>query len=237
MYSRQVGAFVPAVEALQDLTQRAPEIELAWTSLARLYLMNHSFELSSMFTPVEMAIGCANQSVLLEPASARARCLMATALLVKGELVAARRELDLALRHNSDSLAYRECVGWLMALTGDWSQGIALMRAAAERNPFCQPCVSHGFWADAMRRHDFEAAYAAALEYRDSNFFWRELMLAACLGHLGRFEDAAACAAELLRSKPQFTYRGRRLIAHYIKSDELRATIVDGLRKAGVEVA
>jgi len=237
MFSRQVGALVPAIEALQELTHRAPEIELAWSSLARLYLMNHTFELSSMFTPVELAIGCANQSVLLEPASARTRCLMATVLLVKGELAAARRELDLALRHNSDSLAWREITGWLMALSGEWDQGVALMRAALERNPYCHPCVSHGLWADAMRRGDFAAAYAAALEYREPNFFWRELMIAASLGQLGRLEDATLSAAELMRARPQFPYRGRRLIAHFIKSDELRATIVDGLRKAGVEVA
>ena len=236
MFSRQVGALVPAIESLQQLTHRAPEIELAWTSLARLYLMNHSFELSSMFTPVEMAIGCANQSVLLEPASARTRCLMATALLVKGELAAARRELELAQRPNSDSLAYREVIGWLTALCGDWDQGVALMRAALERNPYCQPCVSHGLWADALRRRDFDAAYAAALEYRDPNFFWRELMIACCLGHLDRLDEARACVGELLRARPQFGLRGRRLIAHYIKSDELRATIVDGLRKAGAEV-
>ena len=237
MFSRQIGALIPAVEALQDLTQRAPEIELAWTSLARLYLMNHSFELSSMFTPVEMAIGCANQSVLLEPSSARTHCLMASALLVKGELVSARRELELALRHNSDSLAYREVIGWLLALSGDWDHGVALMRVAMDRNPYCQPCVSHGLWADALRRADYSAAYSAALEYRDPNFFWRELMIASCLGHLGRLDEARASGAELLRAKPQFTYRGRRLIAHYIKSDELRATIVEGLRKASVVVA
>jgi adenylate cyclase len=190
-----------------------------------------------MFTPVEMAIGCANQSVLLEPASARTRCLMATALLVKGELAAARRELDLALRPSCDSLAYREVIGWLMALCGDWDQGVAVMRAALERNPYCQPCVSHGLWADAMRRKDFEAAYAAALEYREPTFFWRELMIASCLGHLDRLEDARASVAELLRARPLFGHRGRRLIAHYIKSDELRATIIDGLRKAGIEIA
>jgi TolB-like protein len=237
LFSRQPGALAPAIESLQELTRRAPEIELAWTSLARLYLMNHSFELSNMFSPVEMAIGCANQSVLLEPANARTRCLMATALLVKGELASARHELELALRHNSESLAYREVIGWLMALSGDWDQGVALMRDALERNPYCQPCVSHGLWADAMRRRDFGAAYAAALEYREPNFFWRELMLTCSLGHLGRLEEAATCAAELQRCKPQFAFRGRRLIAYYIKSDELRATIVDGLRKAGVEVA
>lgn len=237
MFSHQVGALLPAIESLQQLTSRAPEIELAWTSLARLYLMNHTLELSSMFTPVEFAIGAANQSVLLEPASARTRCLMAKALLVKGELAAARREVDHALRLNSDSLAHRENIGWLMALTGDWDGGVALMRDAMARNPYCQPCVSHGLWADAMRRHDFEAAYAAALEYRDPNFFWRDLMFASTLGHLGRLEEAGASALELMRAKPQFHHRGRRLIAHFIKQDELRATIVEGLLRAGLTVA
>jgi hypothetical protein len=88
-----------------------------------------------------------------------------------------------------------------------------------------------------MRRADFAAAYAAALDYRDPNFFWRDLMLTASLGQLGRLDDAAASAAELLRCKPQFAYRGRRLIAHYIKADDVRGSIVDGLRKAGIEVA
>ena len=68
---------------------------------------------------------------------------MASALLVKGELGAARRELELAMRFNSDSLAYREVIGWLTALSGDWDQGVALMLSALDRNPFCQPCVSH----------------------------------------------------------------------------------------------
>jgi adenylate cyclase len=237
MFSHQVGALLPAIESLQQLTSRAPEIELGWTSLARLYLMNHSLELSSMFTPVEIAIGCANQSVLLEPASARTRCLMAKALLIKGELAAARREVDHALRLNSDSLVHREEIGWLMALTGDWDTGVALMRDALTRNPYCQPCVSHGLWGDAMRRRDFDAAYAAALEYRDPNFFWRELMLASSLGQLGRLEEAGASGLELMRAKPQFHHRGRRLVAYFIKSDELRALIIDGLHKAGVAVA
>jgi hypothetical protein len=237
LFSHQVGALPQAIEALQELTRRAPEIELAWTSLGRLYLQNHCFELSSSFTPVEFAIACANQSVLLEPGCARTRCLMAQALLVKGELAAARRELDHAVRLNHDSLAYREMIGWLRALSGDWDGGAALMHDAQRRNPYCQPCVSHGLWADALRRGDFEAAYAAAIEYRDPNFFWRELMLTSSLGHLGRVEEASSSAMELLRVRPQFHRRGRHLIAHFIKSDELRAVIVDGLQKAGVAVA
>jgi TolB-like protein len=237
LFSRQLSALLPAVESLQHLTRRSPEIELAWTSLARLYLMNHTFELTSLSSPVELAIGCANQSVMIEPASARTHCLMAKALLVKGELGAARRELELAVRFNGDSLAYRECIGWLTALAGDWDPGVALMRSAQERNPYCQPCVSHGLWADAMRRGDFAAAYAAALEYRDTNFFWRELMLASSLGQLGRIEESQSAGAELLRARPLFAHRGRGLIAYYIKQDGLRETIAEGLLRAGVALA
>jgi len=89
-------------------------------------------------------------------------------------------------------------------------------------------------WADCLRRGDFERAYVAALEYRDQTFFWRELMIACCLGHLGRLDEAQLSAAELLRIKPQFPQRGRTLIGYYIKSEELRERVVAGLHKAGL---
>ena len=74
----------------------------------------------------------------------------------EGELQAARDEIEQALRLNPDSLAYREIIGWLMALSGDWERGMALMRDAMERNPYCLPHVKHGLWADHLRRGEFE---------------------------------------------------------------------------------
>jgi adenylate cyclase len=233
-FSRQVGDFIPAVEALERLTAREPAIAVAWIYLARLYLIDHSFELTDAHTPIEKAIDCAHQALLLDPAGARVRCVLAAALLVKGELQAARDELEKALRLNDGSLVYREVVGWLMALAGDWERGVTLMRDAIERNPYCLPHVQHGLWADHLRRGEFEQAYVAALEYRDSTFFWRALMTACCLGHLGRASEAQASVAELQRTKPDFPQRGRTLIGYYIKSTELLERIVEGLGKAGL---
>ncbi len=233
-FSRQVGDFIPAVDTLERLTAREPAIAVAWIYLARLYLIDHCFEPTDSHTPIEKAIDCAYQALLLDPAGARVRCVLATALLVKGELQAARDELEKALRLNDGSLVYREVVGWLMALAGDWERGVALMRDAMERNPYCLPHVQHGLWADHLRRGEFEQAYVAALEYRDSTFFWRALMTACCLGHLGRASEAQASVAELQRTKPDFPQRGRTLIGYYIKSEELRERIMEGLRKAGV---
>ncbi len=236
-FSRQLSTFLPTVEALKRTTAREPEISLAWMYLARLYQINHAFELTDLQTPIDTAISHAYQAVLLEPCSARIRCVLAACLLVKGELQAARHELDHALRMNSDSLAYHEIIGWLLALTGDWDRGVPLMRDAVARNPYCLSQVHHGLWADYLRRGELEAAHAAALEYPDRVFFWRDLMITSCLGLLGRLHEARSAAAELLRVKPDFAKRGRLVIGHYIKAPELRDRIHEGLRKAGLALA
>lgn len=233
-FSRQLASLNPAIEALRRSTAREPEVALGWLYLSRLYQINHSFELSDRPTSVDAAIGYAYQAVLLEPRSARIRCILAACLLVKGELGAARDELDRALRASRGSLAYREIIGWLLSLSGDWERGVPLMHDALARNPYCLSQVRHGLWADALRRGQLDEAYVAALEYPDRVFFWRDLMITSCLGLLGRTQEARASAAELLRVKPDFVRRGRTLIGYYIKAPELRERIVEGCRKAGV---
>jgi tetratricopeptide (TPR) repeat protein len=163
--------------------------------------------------------------------------VLASALLVKGELAAARDELEQALRSNPASLVYLEIIGFLLTLLGDGDRGPALTRAARERNPHCLPQASFGSWFDHVRRGEIELAHASALEYRDPTFFWRPAMRACCLGLLGRIEDAGSEVAELLRRRPDFATRGRVLLGHYIKLPEVMGRIVDGLAKAGLELA
>ncbi|HMN45521.1 MAG TPA: hypothetical protein PKE27_13135 [Povalibacter sp.] len=233
-FSRQLASLNPAIEALKRSTVREPEVALGWLYLSRLYQINHAFELLDRPTSIDAAIGYAYQAVLLEPRSARIRCILAACLVVKGELGAARDELDRALHASRGSLAYREIIGWLLSLSGDWERGVPLMHDALARNPYCLSHVRHGLWADALRRGQFDEAYVAALEYPDRVFFWRDLMITSCLGLLGRTQEARASAAELLRIKPDFARRGRTLIGHYIKSPELRERIAEGCRKAGI---
>jgi len=232
--SSQVAELMPAMRAIEHLTAVEPELSAAWFYRARLHILNYSCELSNVQTPIEKAIGYAYQGVALDPTSIRGRCVLAEALLIKGEVEAARDEVDQVLRLNPDSLAYRELAGWLLALAGDWERGMGLIRDAVERNPFYLPCVKHALWADYLLRGEFDKAYVAALEFCGPTFFWRELMSAACLGLLGRKSEAKAGVAELLQVKPDFVQRGRTLIGYYIKSAELHERIVEGLRKAGL---
>jgi adenylate cyclase len=235
-FQREVADLAPAVEALREVVDRQPEMALAWMDLCRLYQVNHAFELSDLDTPIDQAITYGYQAVRLDPTGIRVRSVLATALLIKGEPTAALRELDQALRLNRGSLVHLEIAGFLIALAGEWERGISLVRGAMERNPHHLPHVHFALWADHLRRGQFESAYLAALEYPDPSFFWRALMRASALGHLGRTTEARVEAAELSRSKPTFTARGRTLIGRFLKQEELQECVVEGLKKAGLAV-
>jgi len=65
-------------------------------------------------------------------------------------------------------------------------------------------------------------------------FFWDPLAKAATFGLLGRYEEGKQAAEELLKLKPDFSSRGRVLIGHYIKFDEIVERTIDGLSKVGL---
>jgi tetratricopeptide (TPR) repeat protein len=235
--ARDPGALPPAVEALRQVVAAEPELSLAWTCLARLCLADHAFEVTAIPTPVDEAIAYAHNGVRVDPTSRRARCVLASTLLVKGELAAAREELEDILRASRGSLVYLEIIGFLLTMLGDAERGPALIRAARERNPHCLPHAALGLWFDNLRRGEIERAYASALEYRDPTFFWRAVTRASCLGLLGRAAEARSAVDELLAAKPDFAARGRILLGHYIKAPDVMSRVVDGLAKAGLELA
>jgi len=191
----------------------------------------------SLETPIEQSAAYAQRGVQLDPSGQRARCALAAALLLKGELAAARTELQSALDLNPDSLVYLEWIGWLMTLAGEWERGPALVRRALSRNPHVIPVAHHALWLAHLHRGEIEEAYQAALQHRDPTFHMRAMTRACCLGHLGRLEEARAEVSELLTKKPNFATRGRTLIGRLIKFPDLVERVVDGLGKAGLALA
>jgi len=226
----------PAVSALRRLVEVEPECGAAWTGLGRVLLATYALEVTANPATLDEAIRCAQRGVRMDATGRSARCVLAAALLVKGELASARDELEEALRQSPDSLVYLERIGFLLTMLGDWERGPAVSRSARQRNPHCLPYVHVGLWADHVRRGEFGAAYQSAREYSDPTFFWRGVMRASCLGLLGRVPEATAELAELLSDKPDFAARGRVLIGHYVKFPEVMDRVVEGLGRAGLRL-
>jgi len=235
--AREPADLVSAVEALRRALASEPQCALAWAWLSRLHVANHAFEVAPAETSIDQGLALAQHAVLLDPSSQRGRAVLAFALLVKGELAAGLAEAGKALELNADTFVYLETIGWLLALLGDWDRGTALIRRAVARNPHHLSIAFHALWADHLRRGEIEASYQAAVQYRDAAWFWRSVMRASCLGHLGRLEEAQVEVAELLRHKPDFASRGRTLIGRLIKFPDLLDRVAVGLGKAGLELA
>jgi TolB-like protein len=235
--ARDPQALLPTLEALRHVVKTDPECGVAWTRLARVSLADYAFELTPVPTPLDEAITCAQHGARIEPASRRARCILAAALLVKGELRSARDELEEALRLSPESLVWLEHIGYFLCLLGDGDRGTRLIGEARRRSPYVLPAATMGLWVDHLRRGEIQPAYQVALEFRDPTWFWRSVMRASCLGLLGRDEEAKAEIAGILEQKPDFPARGRTLIGHYVKLPDVFDRVLDGLSRAGLNLA
>jgi TolB-like protein len=229
--------FVGTFEALQQACTHEPECGLAWSMLARLYSLNYSLELFDLETPIERAAAFAERGVKLDPANQRIRMIMAFILLFKNDFSAGLAEVDRAMQLNPNSLISLENIGYLLTLFGDWQRGPTLINQAIEQNPYYNITVHYALWVDWVRQGRYEQAYEETLRFNKPLLFWDPLLTAANLGLLGRIEEGVQAGKDLLICKPDFSTRGRVLIQHYIKFDEIVAKVIQGLKEVGIDVA
>ena len=228
--------FLETFAALQQACTNEPECGLAWSMLARLYSLNYSLELFDLKTPIEEAAAFAERSVKLDPANQRVRTIMAFILLFKNELSAGLAEVDHALQLNPNSLVFRENIGYLMTLFGDWQRGPAMINDAIEQNPHYNVSAHYALWVDWVRQGKYDRAYEETLHFRRPTLFWDPLLKAASLGLLGRTDEGVQAGKDLIKCKPDISTRGRVLIQHYIKFDEITEKVIAGLKKVGIDV-
>ena len=235
-FSFSAESFYSAFEALRFASSKEPECGLIWSMLARLYAINYSLELFDVETPLEEAVSFAERGVKLDPANQRVRVILAYVLLFSNEITAGLAETDRALALNPNSVIFLENIGYLMTLLGDWKRGPALIRKAIRFNPYYNIIVHYALWVDWVRQEDYERAHLETLNFRTPLLFWDPLMKASSFGHLGRVEEGKRAVENLLKLKPDFPTRGRVLIKHYIKFEDIVERLIEGLRKSGLHI-
>jgi adenylate cyclase len=231
------GGFHRAFEALTLATENDPTCGLAWAMLARLYATNYGLELFDLKTPIEDAVLFSDRGVSLEPSNQRVRVIRAYCFLLNNELAASKGETDRALALNPNSLLFLEHIGYLMTLLGDWKRGPALIRRAIKLNPdYYAITADYALWVDWIRQEEYEQAYRETMHFRAPTLFWDPLMKAVSCGLLEKISRGKRFADDLLRLKPEFRKRGRTLIRHYIKFDDIYDRMIEGLNNVGVQL-
>jgi adenylate cyclase len=229
-------SFAETLGVLEKAVTRDPESGLAWSLLAFLYSQGYSLHLSPMESPLEQALVSARKGVALEPQNQLVRASLAHVHFFHNERELFLSEAETALALNPNSAAIIGFLGWLLALYGEWEQGVAILEKGMELNPHFPGWFHMAPFFYYYLQGRCQEAYQEALAFQMPQLFWDPLLRAASLGRLGKKEDGAQALAELLSLKPDFPSAGRFLIGCYAKFPYLIDELLDGLRLAGLKV-
>jgi len=228
--------FLKAMEALEHAANIEPSCGQVWTLLGQLYANIYSLDFPGFKKPLEKALEYAVKGAHMNPDNQRARGTVALVYMFANELSAALSEVNRALALNPNSLFMIDGLGYILTLIGEWEQGTALIKKVINLNPFYKPVVHYALWVDYLRQEDFERAYLETMSFKRPALFWYPLAKAASLGLLGRYKEGRQFAESLLKLKPDFPSRGRILIKHYIKFDDIVERVIQGLHKVGLKI-
>ena len=229
-------AFSQALAALAEAVNIEPEYGPSWTMLARIYADLYAFDIPGYDVPLEKAYEFAQKGIRLSPSNQRSRGILAYIHLFRNDLAAGLTEAAQGLRLGPNTLYFLDGIGYLMTLLGDWERGPALIEKVMQLNPFYNNVVHYALWLNYLRQDDFINAHQETLKLNRPALFWDHLARASSYGLIGNIEDGHNAAAQLLKLKPDFSERGRMLIEHYIKFDDIVGRVIKGLNAVGIQV-
>jgi TolB-like protein/Tfp pilus assembly protein PilF len=186
--------------------------------------------------PLGRALEAARAAVLAAPSNHLAYLALAQTLFFRRELREFRNAAERAIALNPMDGHTKAFMGILMAYAGDWDHGVALTEEALTMNPHHPGWYRFGAFFHAFRKGDYRAALDVAEKLNMPSYFYTHAALAAVYGQLGHRESARKALADLLRLMPDFARGARDEWTKWLGEGELVDRMVEGLRKAGLEI-
>jgi|GEM_PF-151997 len=223
-------------DILEAAVTVAPDHSDCLAELAMVYWHEYAFGYNLRPDPIGRARAAAQRAVAAAPTSHFAHCALATSLFFKKDYLAFLPAAERALALNRMDSSTAAILGNMIAYSGDWEYGLEIVERAMQLNPH------HGGWyhyvafCDAYRKHDYHGALASALKVNMPAYHWPHVYLAAVYGQLGEQQRASAALRELHALLPSFGATAREEFGKWL-DPELTEHLLDGLRKAGLEIA
>jgi serine/threonine protein kinase len=222
--------------ALERAVQQAPGYADAWGMLSLEYTEEFSNGFNARPDPLGRALQAARRAADAAPSSALAYNALARALFFRKEFQAFRTAADWAVELNPMNGPTLAGLGGMMAYAGDWEHGCAQVERAARLNPRHPGGYWFPLFYNAYRQRDYRSALSVGLKINLPDFFATHEALAAAYGQLGEREAAGKSLRELVRLKPDFAVTARDELGKWFDRNLVEHQI-DGLRKAGLEIA
>ncbi len=236
-YFGRIGAEEHAVvrRILERAVRETPDHADCWAMLSMAYRGEFAQGYNARPNSLDRALAAAQRAVDLAPTNGLCYYALATVHYFRKEIVAFRATAERSLALNpmdGSAVAY---LGMLIATTGEWDRGCAMVESAMKLNPNCPSVFQIAMWANAYRQGKYEESLEAIVRANLPGYFHAHAARAATLGKLGRKEEAQKALQELLALRPDFATVARQEYAKWYDAEHIEQ-MIDGLRKAGLEI-
>jgi TolB-like protein/Tfp pilus assembly protein PilF len=221
---------------LERAVHQSPGYADGWAMLSMLVREEYTHGFNVRPDPLGRALTAARRAVEAAPSNHLAYHALASAQYFRREFQTFRNSAERAVALNPMDGFTAAYLGFLIAYAGDWERGCALAAHARRLNPHHPGWYWFPSFFDAYRKNDYRGALDFALKINMPGFWRTNLALAMAYGQLGEREAAGNAVRELLALRPDFPEVAREELGKFW-DPELVQHLLDGLRKAGLDIA
>jgi tetratricopeptide (TPR) repeat protein len=221
---------------LENAVKKIPRHAELWACLSIVYLHEYCFAFNELPNSLDRALMAAQRAVETNRTGQLGYEALAMTHFLRRELAAfppaAERATSLNPR-NSNTFAQ---LGLLWVFTREFEKGANLIRRAMELNPHHAGWFHFGLSWDHYSRGEYEKVLEHTNRVNMPGFFWGPLIIASVCGELGRKSEATVAVNELLAIDPEFALHARKYIEPWLYATGFIEPLIDGLRKAGLQI-
>jgi adenylate cyclase len=230
--------YVPQRACLEEAVHRDAGYADAWAMLAFAQLDEYRFGYgpeAGDASVLDLAMSTARRAVEFDADGVRGLLALSSIQFYRREFAKADAAHRRLLSLNPADPEVLAQVGWRTAFAGDWDAGIDLVEQAIARS-IEAPEWYHLIMAfHHYRRADYQTALAE-VNAAGSNWVWGPMTLAAVQGQLGNQDEARRALDRAKDLNPGFFRDPRAAMRVHNLPEDLIDQLLDGLRKAGLEV-
>ena len=214
---------------------KAPGYADAWAMLALLGAQEFGQDFRLQADPLATAASAARKAVECGPSNHLAHFSLAQVLFFQKEFPTFRNAAARAAALNpmdGNAIAF---LGELLTYAGDSEQGLALSGRAKQLNPHHPGWYWYADVYYAYHQGDYRGTVELARKVNMPGHWGGHVMIAAACGQLGEREAAGRALRDLLGLRPDFAAIVRAGARRWWDPEYVER-LIDGLRKAGLEV-
>jgi TolB-like protein/Tfp pilus assembly protein PilF len=222
--------------ALERAVQVAPSYAYAWALLSMAFSAEYQHGFNPQPNPLERALQAARRAVELDSSGHRGYQALALTLFFRKEMQAFRTAAEKAIALNPMDGCNIAHLGSFIAYAGEWERGCGLVEQALQLNPNHPGWFWFPLFFNAYRKRDYSGALNFALKINLPGYHGTHMALAVAYGQLGQRDEAGKAVQELLKLRPDIALIARPALGMSL-DPELVEHVIDGLRKAGLEIS